>query len=256
MRWVYSSSLLLVLGLLFSFPSTALAQDSLSEANRLYKEATTGDVDMEKLKQSVELYQEVTQEQPENYEAWWKGARASREYADKSRIREKENWEDIAVEYGQLGMEMAQEAIELNPQGVEGHYFYGVSVGSYSDGVSVVTAWREGLSDKTHEHLTRAYEIDKEYNDATPPMALGRYFEVLPWIAGQDKDKALDYYREALELMPEDSPHRPNLHVWAGRLMLDMGEEEERARNLLGMAAESEHDYYSSRAQEILDEYS
>ncbi|MCF8030975.1 MAG: TRAP transporter TatT component family protein [Desulfohalobiaceae bacterium] len=240
--------LLLLIGILCG-PATAWSGDMLAKADRLYANGTTVS-----LKQAVKRYKRVAAENPESYEARWKGARACRSLSEQAKLRETENWKDICAEYGKQGMKLAKEAVELRPQGVEGHYFYGVCVGSYSDGVSIFTALSEGLKDKTRTHLKKAYELDKRYNDATPPMALGRYYEVLPWLAGQDKDKALEYYREALRLMPGDSPHRPKLHVYAGRLMLDQGVEEKRARRLLREAAESSDPHFSDKAREILEE--
>ena len=42
-------------------------------------------------------------------------------------------------------MHYAQKAIDLEPNKPEGYYYYGLSVGIYADGVSVLTALREGL---------------------------------------------------------------------------------------------------------------
>ena len=242
---------LLLLASLFLCVPSALAGNALSEAER--KEAKGG---MDNLKQAVSLYAKAGEENPQSYEAFWKGARTCRKVAKQAKQQKVKGWEDICAEYGKRGMELAKQAIELKPKGVEGHYYYGVCVGSYSDGVSIFTALGEGLKGKTKTHLKKAYELDKRFNDGTPAMALGRFYEVLPWLAGQDKDKALKYYREALQLMPEDSEYRPELHVFAGRLMLDQGVEREKAKQLLRSARDSDDAYCSKKAEEILKEYS
>ena len=59
-----------------------------------------------------------------------------------------ENRKEICAEYGKEGMKYGEKAIQLNPGGVEGHYYYGLSVGIYSDGVSVFTALKEGAQGK------------------------------------------------------------------------------------------------------------
>jgi hypothetical protein len=245
----WSVFLVLVLALFMSIPQAG-AKDSLSRAAEL--EAKGG---MDNLKEAVRVYKQAAKENPQSYEARWMGARACRKIAKQAKLEELEDWKDICADYGKQGMELAAEAVELRPEGVEGHFYYGICVGSYSDGVSIFTALSEGLKDKTRNHLQKAYELNKRYNDATPVMALGRFYEVLPWLAGQDKAKALEYYREALRLMPEDSPYRPELHVFAGRLMLDRGEDRDRARQLLKRAANSSDPYYSEKAEEVLREY-
>jgi len=248
MRRIVSLSLVFLLGL-FVCASSAWAGDKLAKAQEM---ETRGGLD--NLKQAVQLYKQAADENPQSYAARWKGARACRKTAEQAKIKEVDDWKDICADYGKQGMKLAKEAIDLRPKGVEGHYYYGVCVGSYSDGVSIFTALGEGLKGKTRKHLQKAYELDKHFNDATPPMALGRYYEVLPWLAGQDKDKAMQYYREALSLMPEESPYRPKLHVYAGGLMLDLGEDEQKARRLLREAAESEDPHYSDRARELLND--
>lgn len=245
------SVMLVVFLALFMCAFPVGAEDTLSRAEAL--EAKGG---MDNLKKAVRFYKQVAEENPQSYEARWKGARACRTIAKKAKLEELEGWKDLCAEYGKQGMELAAEAVELRPESVEGNFYYGVCVGSYSDGVSIFTALSEGLKGKTRNHLQKAYELDKRYNDATPVMALGRFYEVLPWLAGRDKDKALEYYREALELMPEDSPFRPELQVFAGRLMLDQGEERERAKKLLRGAAESGDPHYSEKARKVLEDYS
>lgn len=248
MRRIGCVTLMVLLAVVLWGPSAG-AGNKLAQAEDL--EAEGG---LDNLKQAVQLYRQAAEENPQSYAARWEGARACRETAEQAKLREVEDWKDICAEYGKQGMELAKEAMELRPEGVEGHYYYGVCVGSYSDGVSIFTALGEGLKGKTQKHLKKAYELDKRFNDATPAMALGRFYEVLPWLAGRDKDKALEYYREALRLMPEESPYRPKLHVYAGGLMLDLGEDEQKAGQLLREAAESDDPHYSEKARELLAE--
>ena len=52
-------------------------------------------------------------------------------------------------------MHYAERAIDLNKKGVQGYFYYGLCVGSYSDGVSILTALREGLKGKTQRALKK-----------------------------------------------------------------------------------------------------
>ena len=88
-------------------------------------------------------------------------------------------------------MGFAEKAITLAPDKVEGYYYYGLSVGIYSDGVSILTALSEGLKNKTQQSFETAYKIDKTYNRGGPMLSLGRFWTVLPWPMN-DEDKAPD----------------------------------------------------------------
>ncbi|MCF8095330.1 MAG: hypothetical protein K9J79_08220 [Desulfobacteraceae bacterium] len=247
---VFLVCLLIVLGLLTLPAAAAHEQDALYKADLLYAERS-----MDSLKQSVTLYKQITQQHPDSYEAFWKASRSCRVIARMAVIGELDNLEQICKSFGKQGMELAQKAIALEPEKVEGHFYYAVNVGGYAKGASIWSILSEGLKDKAQKHLKKAYEIDIKYNGFVLLMHMGLYYEVLPWYAGQDKAKALEHYREALRLMPRQSLYRPQLHVLAGKLMLDQGVEETKARQLLRQAAASDSSYFSRKASEILAEH-
>ncbi|MFO8032076.1 MAG: hypothetical protein R6U22_05995 [Desulfohalobiaceae bacterium] len=203
---------------------------------------------------AFELYKHAPVLHPDSYQAHWKAARA---YYFAGRIAERsrpQDWEGLCVKYGEKGMEHAQKAIQLNSQAVQGHFYYGLCIGVYSEGVSIVTAAVKGLRKKAREHLEKAYELNKTYKHGIPILALGRYWEVLPAVAGKDLDKALDYYQEAARIMPQDAEHRPELNFYMGKLLLKQGKKKEHALELLQQAAHSDHPYFSRQARELLQE--
>ncbi|MGD8493296.1 MAG: hypothetical protein PVH44_06785, partial [Desulfobacterales bacterium] len=173
-----------------TIPFGALAVDWLAQADRIFDQGG-----LENYKKSIDVYIKAVEKQPDDYEAAWKCARAHREYADEAKKKGIEGWQDICAEYGKAGMQYAQKAIELKPQRPDGHYYYGLNVGIYSDGVSVFTALKEGLKDKTQKSFEETYEINKMYNDGGPMLSLGRFWAVLPWPM-RDRKKSLAYYRE------------------------------------------------------------
>ena len=146
-----------VLFSVFSF--TSLANDTITQADALFEK---GDItNIASILESISLYIKAVEANPNSYEANWKCARAHREYADHALEGEHEGWEDICKEYGKKGMGYAEKAQELEPEKVEGHYYYGLSAGTYSDGVSILKALREGLKGSTQDAFYDAYEIDK-----------------------------------------------------------------------------------------------
>ena len=126
------------------FSVGATAADYIVEADKFFDRGG-----LENYKQAIDLYLKALAQSPDSYEANWKCARAHRDYGDSARKAKVQDWEDICAEYGKKGMQYAARAIEIEPQRPDGHYYYGLSVGVYSDGVSILTALGEGLKDKT-----------------------------------------------------------------------------------------------------------
>ncbi len=249
LRVLLSVCLAIMLGFVF-VPAASGNQDAMERADLLYAEGS-----MESLRLSAKIYNTVSENRPGSYQAAWKGARSTRRITRLAVVGEVNDLERISETYGKQGMKMAQKAIELNPRGVEGHFYYAVNVGGYAKGASIWAVLNENLKDKARKHLKKAYDINKGYNEFVLVMHMGLYYEVLPWFAGRDREKALEHYREALHLMPEDARYMPQLKVLAGNLMLEQGVEEKKAERLLRETAESGSDYFSSKAREALSEH-
>jgi tetratricopeptide (TPR) repeat protein len=232
--------------LLILFPFCLLAADYLAEADRLFDQGG-----LDNYKQAIELYQKTLAENPDSYEANWKCARAYREYGDAAKTQKVEGWKDICAKYGKEGMKYAQKAIELEPEKPAGYYFYGLNVGIYSDGVSIFTALAEGLKDKTQKSFEKTYDIDKMYKEGGPMIALGRFWQVLPWPM-YDRKKSLQYYREyqATKYFADNM----EAHVYLGELLIQIGGDKNKAeaKGYLEKAAQSEDSYYRDRAKELL----
>lgn len=225
-----------------------LAAEGLEQADLLYAQGG-----LENYKQNLELCLKALEKNPGSYAANWRCARAYRRYAEEIKRNNQDGWKEICADYGKKGMSYAQKAIELAPDKPEGHYFYGLSVGTYADGVSILTALAEGLKGKTQQGFEKAYEIDRMMEEAGPILALGRFWAVLPW-PYQNKKKALAYYREY-----EKTPffnQKAEGKVYLAELLLKMGGEENRteAESLLIKAAQSNETYFAEWAKNILTE--
>jgi len=228
------------------FPISLLAADYVSEADRRFDQGG-----LDNYKQAIELYQKALAENSNSYEANWKCARANREYGDAAKTQKVEGWKDICAKYGKEGMNYAQKAIELEPEKPDGYYYYGLNVGIYSDGVSIFTALAEGLKDKTQSSFEKAYSIDKMYKDAGPMIALGRFWQVLPWPM-YDRKKSLQYYREF-----QGTPFFADnieVHVYLGELLIQIGGDKNKAeaKGYLEKAAKSDDPYFRDQALELL----
>lgn len=231
----------LCLSVLLFAPVPGFAQDVLSQADSLFDQGG-----LDNLKQSAELYAKAFEENPTSYEAAWKASRSYREYANTAKEENVQAWEDICKEYGKIGMNYGEKAIELNPNAIEGYFWYGCSVGNYSDGVSILTALKEGLKNKTQESFEKSYELDKNYEKGGPIKALGRFWFVLPWPLS-DKDLSLEYLREFQSLYPDD----PEGQVFLAEVLIDKKKKDE-AKALLEKAAASDEKYFVDWANRLL----
>lgn len=222
--------------------------DGLAEADALYAQGG-----LENLARAAALYRAAADQAPGSYEANWKCARALRDYGDRAKKQALDGWKKICAEYGREAMQYAQKAVALEPNRPEGHYYYGLSVGIYSDGVSIVTALSEGLKDKTQSSFEKAYAIDKLFNRAGPMLSLGRFWSVLPWPL-RDRDKALAYFREYQKTGFFDG--NAEAQVYLADLLIQIGGDDNRqeARAHLEKAARAEEKFFRDWANRLLAE--
>jgi len=233
----------LICMLLFSFHFVSMAEDPLVEADALFEKG-----DIASILESIPLYIKAVEANPDSYEANWKCARAHREYADHALEGEHEGWKDICKEYGKKGMEYAEKAKELEPEKIEGHYYFGLSAGTYSDGVSILKALKEGLKGSTQEAFYKAYELDKMYDIGGPMLAIGRFWHKLPFPL-RLKRRAERYLEEHHKYFPDD----PEGLVYYAELLIDMGKKK-KAKPLLEKAIMGDEPFYSKLAKEMLED--
>jgi hypothetical protein len=229
--------------------STGLAAAApLAEADALYDKGG-----IENIKNSIGLYLKAVEADPNNFEAAWKCARAHRQYGKEAKENKVKGWKDICAEYGKKGMQYAEKAIAIDPKKANGHYYYGLSVGTYSDGVSILTALREGLKDKTQTGFEKAYEMDKLYNDAGPILSLARFWQVLPWPLN-DKDKSLKYFKEfeATKFYATSAEG----HIYYAELLIDLGGDanEAKAKEVLEYPLAKGNQYFKDWAKRLMKE--
>ena len=147
-------------------------------------------------------------------------------------------------------MQYAKMAIELKPQRPDGHYYYGLNVGIYSDGVSILTALSEGLKGKTQEAFEKAYEINKMYKEGGPMLSLGRFWAVLPWPL-RDRKKSITYYREYQETKFFVTNTEAQLFV--AELLIQMGGDQNtsEAKGYVEKGLKSDDPYFKDWAQQL-----
>lgn len=237
-------TLLLVAAVISPIPVFA---GSIADADTMYEKGG-----MANMLEAIGRYERFLSANPEDFEANWKCARACRQYADTAKKGQVDEWKKICAEYGKKGMIYGAKARELNPDDPAGYYYFGLSVGTYSDGTSILTALKEGLKDKTQTNFEKVYELDKKYDDAGSILALGRFWAVLPWPL-HDREKALAYYREFQQTDYFQSSIEGR--VYLSELLITLGGDENvaEARALLSQAMSSGEPYFTDWAQRLLN---
>lgn len=223
--------------------------DQMAQADRLLEKS-----DQAALKQAIGLYEKIIECEPENFEALWKCAKAHREYGETYKKQRLNQWQDVCRNYGKKGMAYAQKAIEIESKKPHGYLFYGLNVGIYADGAGILTALKEGLKDKTQKNLQKAYELDKSLEEGAPIVALGRFWQVVPW-PFNDKDKAESLYREFQKT--DFYEGNAEARVYLAELLADKwgSAPEKEARKLLQEARQVADDpYWRKKAQAMLND--
>ncbi len=156
--------------------------------------------DPDKARASIDAYMKVLAVDPDDYEACWKIARSYFYLGD--RLPETDELKDRHKEMGEEGMSYAKRALEVNPEGIEGHYYYALSLAQYSIGISIVKALMKGLGPDYERHLDKALAINSDYDYAGPLRAMGRYWYRLPW-PKRDLKKSIYYLEQSVEAAPQ-----------------------------------------------------
>ena len=116
------------------FPLTAFSDFNrvwMNEGDVLWEER----VDVKKVEEAIDAYTKVLETDPDNSEAHWKIARAYFLLGDM--LDEAKENRSRHNELGKEGMRYGERALELNPLGIEGHYYYGLCLAKYTLGITL-----------------------------------------------------------------------------------------------------------------------
>jgi len=170
--------------------------------------------------QALEWYEKAIALRPSDYELLWEMSKRYQIYGQTlgggQRKEKLEHWEK-GVEYG-------LRAIEANPDGKEGHFYYMANIGAIAQLKGTLTSlWRLR---KIKREMDRTLEIDPNY----PPALLARaqYLMEMPGVLGGDKQEAMRLCERVIELDPDHLP----TYVTLARLLAAEGRYDEAVVNL------------------------
>jgi len=168
--------------------------DWLAEWDNLWKRRN----DPATIQRLEQLAEEHLAQDPDGFEANWRKAALVAWEAD----GEPDGSQTKAAK-GKVAWEAADKAIRANQADVRGHYYAGVGVGLYSEGVGVLAALSQGLEGKFRERILAALRINKDFLDGAPQVVWGRYFFKLPW-PKRDPEESIKVLRVAVKTHPNN----------------------------------------------------
>jgi tetratricopeptide (TPR) repeat protein len=134
---------------------------------------------------------------PKSYEAAWKAARAAGWLAD-------DLYDDKTkrAHFSGRGIDYAKAAIDLNPKGVEGHYYSGINLGLSA---TTKTIGAKFMVPSVRDAAKKATQIDSCFDKGGPPRLLGSlYAEAPSWPASiGDPDKGVELVEQAVKCAPD-----------------------------------------------------
>lgn len=133
---------------------------------------------------------------PADYGTLWRAARAYFSLSD-----DPKRPDDARERAGKTAWDLAQRAVAVNPEGVEGHYWAALGVGGWAREMGVVRAIANGIEGKFTGELRRAETLDPGYDHGNIPVVWAAYYLDVPW-PKRDRKKAAEYLRRALQKNP------------------------------------------------------
>ena len=156
--------------------------------------------------QAIELYQQVLKENPDDYEANWKLARAYCSILDlktKILVEEKEEYKPLLKELGSKAEYYGERAYRINPRGVDALVWYNGAFAYHAASMGILKAILKGAGTKVKKLAEELIEIDDTYHGAFGYRILGRFYMKAPFPIGSKK-KAIRALKQAIEKDPTD----------------------------------------------------
>jgi hypothetical protein len=113
--------------------------------------------------------------EPNSYDASWQYAAICYFYGD---YYLKDNDKDKKKKYFTLCKDAAENAVKLNPKGVDGHYWLGIGLGMWSDANGILDSLF--FADDVANEMTKVIEMNPAYFRGTPWMVRASVYAFAP----------------------------------------------------------------------------
>ncbi|HEY0712645.1 MAG TPA: hypothetical protein VGF45_08230, partial [Polyangia bacterium] len=126
----------------------------LAKADELWKKREDPTV----LAESKRLLDQGLAAAPSDYEFLWRMALWNFWCSD-----DPKRPQDERVKLAKTGWDLAEKAVAVNPNGVQGHFFAAAAMGNYSLGIGILRALAQRIEGKFTGHLREAEKLDPKY---------------------------------------------------------------------------------------------
>jgi tetratricopeptide (TPR) repeat protein len=185
--------ILFALSLAVALPASAATPEVLASLDALFNRRA----EPAAVKELEEAFKKELAATPEDYELIWRQSRLLVWQADGATDGR------MKKVLGKQGWDVCERGVKLAPQRVECHYFAAGGIGTYSQGVGIMKALKDGLEGKFNERLDVAIKIDGFYERGGPLLAKGRYHYELPW-PKRDLKESAKLYEKVIGKFPEN----------------------------------------------------
>jgi tetratricopeptide (TPR) repeat protein len=170
--------------------------------------------------QALAWYEKAVALQPNDYELRWELSKRYQIYGQT--LGEGQKKQKVTV--WKIGLSHGERAIETNPNGKEGHFYYMANMGAIAQVKGTLTSlWKFR---RIKKEMDRTLALDPDW----PPILLARaqYLMAMPGIFGGDREEAMRLCKRVIELDPDHLP----TYVCMAQLLADEGRYEEAVANL------------------------
>lgn len=188
------------------------AEECWQKAEELYE---SHHLAPDRFDQALEWYEKALALRPKDYELLWEVSKRYQIYGQtlkEDQVRQKRAaW--------QRGLELGRQAVEANPDGKEGHFYYMANMGALVQSKGMLNSlWRFR---KIKKEMDRTLELAPDW----PPILLARaqLLMEMPGIFGGDRQEAMKLCQRVVELDPDHLP----TYVTLARLLADEGRYDE-----------------------------
>ena len=148
----------------------------------------------EKLQGAIAMYEKALAVQPDDYEALWQLARICQIFGQTLPPDEKE----MKIALWEKGLAYGKRAIQVNPDGKEGHFYAMSNLGSMVQIKGKLSGFWNLR--KIRRGMDRTLELDPDFPPAL--VARAQYLTQMPGIFGGDEKEAIRLYKRALSADP------------------------------------------------------
>jgi tetratricopeptide (TPR) repeat protein len=192
-----------------------LTGQSPGDADRLYADRTN----LASARRAADLWRQALASDARNFDAAWKLARA--DYWLGGHADERERRAIL-----EAGIETARQAIALQPNRPEGHFWLAANMGALAESFGL----RQGLKYRKpiKEALETVLRIDPAFQDGSADRALGRWYFKVPGLFGGSHKEAEAHLRASLKYNPNSTAS----HFFLAEVLVDAGRKAEARAEL------------------------